>query len=46
MDRPPGIGEFAWSVRQYLCDGVATAGQLAEVYGLRPEFIATVARTR
>ncbi len=42
---PPGIGEYAWSVRQYLRDGAATAEQLAEAYGLRPEFIAAVAGT-
>ncbi len=46
MDSPPGICEYAWSVRQYLRDGAATAEQLAEVYGTSPEFIAAVAGTR
>ncbi len=43
---PPGIGEYAWSVRQYLRDGAATAEQLAEAYGTSSEFIAAVAGTR
>ncbi len=42
---PLGPGDV-WSIRQYLCDGVATAEQLAEAYSLRPEFIAAVAGTR
>ncbi len=46
MDCPPGIGQYAWSVRQYLRGGVATTEQLAEASGLRPEFIAAVAATR
>ncbi len=41
-----GVRGDAWSVRQYLRDGAATAEQLAEAYGLRPEFIAAVAGTR
>ena len=44
---PPGrVRGDAWSVRQYLRDGAAPAEQLAEAYGLRPEFIAAVAGTR
>ncbi len=43
---PAGVRGDAWSVRQYLRDGAATAEQLAEAYGLRPEFIAAVAGTR
>jgi len=46
VDSPLGIGEDAWSVKQYLRDGVATAEQMAEVYGTSPEFIASVAGTR
>ena len=34
MDSPLGIGEDAWSVKQYLRDGAATTEQLAEAYGL------------
>ncbi len=42
---PRGFGDV-WSIRQYRRDGVATAEQLAEAYGLRPEFIAAVAGPR
>ena len=43
---PPGARGDVWSVRRWICDGVATAEQLAEAYGLRPEFIAAVAAAR
>ncbi len=43
---PGGVQKDIWSVRQYLRDGAAPAEQLAEAYGLRPEFIAAVAGTR
>ncbi len=47
MDCLPGKARGdAWSVRQYLRDGAATAEQMAEAYGTSPEFIAAVAGTR
>ncbi len=47
MDCLPGKARGdAWSVRQYLRDGAATAEQVAEAYSMRSESIAAVAGTR